>query len=296
MDNTACIILNYNDADTAVGLVRELRESREIGHILVVDNCSSDDSWERLQAVRSDAELLRTDRNGGYGWGNQEGIDAAVRLWNPEFIIIANPDIHVSDRCIRKVKEALEGTEKAAVGSALVSSPDGKRLFSYWDLLPLARDLMDTGPVTRRMFRPWLITPPGRLPKGGTAGSRLVGAVPGSFFVIKMDLLSENERRNLFDRQVFLYCEEKILGQKLRAAGKKIVLATDAEYVHAHSVSIDRSVAGIAAKQKLLHESKLHYYRRYLKAGPAAMAAARLFLAAVYAEVWVLTRVFHMKW
>lgn len=296
MDNTVCIILNYNDADTAAGLVRELKESREISRILVVDNCSTDDSWERLQALKSDAELLRTDRNGGYGWGNQEGIDAAVRLWNPDYIIIANPDIHVSDRCIRKVKDALERTKGAAVGSALVSSPDGKRLFSYWDLLPLMRDLLDTGPVTRRLFRPWLITPPGRLPAGGTEKSRLVGAVPGSFFVLKMDMFSERERKDLFDRQVFLYCEEKILGQKLRTRGRSTVLVMDAEYVHAHSVSIDRSVAGIAAKQKLLHKSKLYYYRKYLKAGPAAMAAARLFLAAVYAEVWVLTRVFRMKW
>lgn len=296
MDNTVCIILNYNDADTAMGLARELKGSREISRILVVDNCSTDDSWERLQALRPEVQLLRTDRNGGYGWGNQEGIDLAVRLWDPEFILIANPDIHVTDRCIRKVKEALVRTEGAAVGSALVASPEGKRLFSYWDLLPAGRDLLDTGPVSRRLFRPWLITPPGRLPRGGTAQSRLVGAVPGSFFVMKMDRIPENERKNIFDRQVFLYCEEKILGQKLKALGLKTVLVTDAEYVHAHSVSIDRNVAGIAAKQKLLHASKLHYYRKYLKAGPVMMAAARLFLAAVYAEVWVLTRIFRMKW
>ena len=53
--------------------------------------------------------------------------------------------------------------------------------------------------------------------------------------------------------------------------GLGAVLVTDAEYVHAHSVSIDQErLAGLAAKQKILHRSKLYYYRRYLGAGPGA--------------------------
>ena len=319
MDNTVCIILNYNDADTVLDLVEELKGSREIAHILVVDNRSTDGSWERLQRAYGseaadgdrpgetssgpsfpgtvpDVRLLRTERNGGYGYGNQAGISHAVRLWNPDYIIIANPDIHVADRCIRKVKTALKQTPGGAVGSAMVAAPDGRRLFSYWDLLPLGRDLLDMGPLTRRLLKPWLITPPGRLPAGGTEKSRIVGAVPGSFFVMDMKEFPGKEAAQVFDEAVFLYCEEKILGQKLRERGLKCVLVTDTQYVHAHSVTIDRNVAGIAAKQKILHESKLYYYRCYLKAGPLAMAAARIFLGAVYTEVWVLTRVFRMKW
>lgn len=293
MGKTVCIILNYNDADTAIGLAGELRESREIDEILLVDNHSSDDSWEKLSAFAASAggagrpgiTLLRTEKNGGYGYGNQAGIDEAVRLWNPEYVMIANPDIHVTDRCIRKVREGLEKTENGAVASAMVSSPDGKRLFSYWDLLPLWRDLLDTGPICRRIFKPWLITPLRRLPRGGTAGSRMAGAVPGSFFMLKMSAFPGRYGKEIFDRKVFLYCEEKILAQKLRTRGLGVVLVTDAEYVHAHSVSIDRSVAGLAAKQKILHKSKLYYYRRYLGAGPFSMLAARIFLGAVYGEV-----------
>ena len=298
MGKTVCIILNYNDADTAIGLAGELKESLEIDEILLVDNHSADDSWEKLSAFAGGVSggwreenpgiaLLRTEKNGGYGYGNQAGIDEAVRLWEPEYVIIANPDIHVTDRCIRKVREALEKTENGAAASAMVASPEGKRLFSYWDLLPFWRDLLDTGPICRRVFKPWLITPPRRLPRGGTAGSRMAGAVPGSFFVLKMSAFPGKYGKEIFDRKVFLYCEEKILAQKLKARGLGVVLVTDAEYIHAHSVSIDRSVAGLAKKQKILHRSKLYYYRRYLGAGPLHMLAARIFLAAVYGEVWL---------
>lgn len=298
MGKTVCIILNYNDAPTAIGLVRELAGSREIDEILVVDNHSSDGSWEELSALRGmpGVSLARTRENGGYGAGNQAGIHLAVERWDPEYVIIANPDIHVTDGCIRRVKEALAGTECAAVGSAMVRSPEGKRLFSYWDLLPFWRDLFDTGPVTRRLLKPWLITPLNRLPEGGTPGSRLVGAVPGSFFMLKMSAFPRKWGETVFDRKVFLYCEEKILARKLEKRGLGAVLATDAEYVHAHSVSIDKSTSGAAAKQKILHRSKLYYYRRYLGAGPVRMAAARIYLAAVYGEVWILSRVFRLKW
>ena len=93
-----------------------------------------------------------------------------------------------------------------------------------------------------------------------------------------------------------MYYEEKVLGRKLRDMGLKTVLVTDTFYVHAHSVSIDKTVGKILAKQKILHKSKLYYYKEYLHAGPVKLAAARVFLAAVQAEVWLLTEVIGLRW
>ena len=50
-DKICCIILNYNDAETAAGLAEELKESRLIDDILLVDNCSTDDSWEKFKKL-----------------------------------------------------------------------------------------------------------------------------------------------------------------------------------------------------------------------------------------------------
>ena len=56
------------------------------------------------------------------------------------------------------------------------------------------------------------------------------------------------------------------------------------------------SVKRIVDKQKLLHESKRYYYREYLHGTPAQMAAARVLLGLVLAEVWFLTVVCRMRW
>ena len=58
--------------------------------------------------------------------------------------------------------------------------------------------------------------------------------------MIKTGCFTPSDLEELFDRNVFLYYEEKILGQKLKNLGLKALLAVDARYVHAHSVTIDK--------------------------------------------------------
>lgn len=298
MDKICCIILNYNDAPTVLSLVEEIRDYDCLDSIVLVDNCSTDDSWEQLGRLRDTDKIhvLKTGENGGYGMGNQAGIDYAMEYLEADYLLIANPDIHVTPECIKRVKEALDQTPKAVMASARVVSPSGEDLFSYWMLLPLWKDLLDTGLITRRLFRSMLNTPAYRLKNAGDENCRLVDAVPGSFFMLKPGLLTPLDIEQLFDSHIFLYYEEKILGQKFRDMGLKTVLVTDQSYVHAHSVSIDKSLKRIVDKQKLLHRSKLHYYREYLHAGPGEMAAARAALDFILAEVWFLTVVCRMRW
>ena len=300
MDNISCIVLNYNDAPTTMNLVRELEELEILSSIVVVDNHSTDDSWQQLkvleQGEKTRVYLLQTGNNGGYGSGNQAGIDFAADRLEADYLIVANPDIHVTRKCVLRVKEALDHTEGSALASAIVTDPKGNSLFSYWKLLPFWMDLLDTGLITRRLFGPLLNDPPGKLPVGGDSGCRLVDALPGSFFMLRRDRLPEGTVHSLFDKNIFLYYEEKVLGRNLKVLGLKTVLVTDASYVHAHSVSIDKSVGKIVGKQKLLHKSKLYYYKKYLHAGPVRMAFARAFLGVVLAEVWVLTEILGLRW
>ncbi len=300
MDKISCIVLNYNDAPTTVNLVGELLEMEVLDSIVVVDNHSTDGSWEALKELKRRGEgkvyLLETGKNGGYGFGNQAGIDFAADRLGADYVIVANPDVRLSEDCILKVKAALDGHKEGGLASAMVTDPSGKPLLSYWKLLPLWMDLLDTGLVTRRLFKGFLNDPLTKLPSAGEPGCRLADALPGSFFMLRTDRFPEGEIHFLFDKNIFLYYEEKVLGRKLRAMGLKTILVTDASYVHAHSVSIDKSVGKIVGKQKLLHESKLYYYKEYLHAGPVKMALARAFLAAVLAEVWVLTEVFGLRW
>lgn len=45
MESLACLILNYNDAETTSKLINRLQSNKTVNHILIVDNCSTDDSY-----------------------------------------------------------------------------------------------------------------------------------------------------------------------------------------------------------------------------------------------------------
>ena len=85
--STAAVILNYNDADTTIEAVERIRDFCTIDHVIVVDNASTDDSAARIGSFLygleeerpEDAEeqrymLVISDKNGGYGYGNNIGV------------------------------------------------------------------------------------------------------------------------------------------------------------------------------------------------------------------------------
>ena len=50
--NICAVILNYNDAQTTIKLTESWKNSNAIRNIIIVDNCSTDDSWENLRAFK----------------------------------------------------------------------------------------------------------------------------------------------------------------------------------------------------------------------------------------------------
>ena len=67
IDTCSCMILNYNDAKIVKKLVTEIENYPVFNHIVVVDNCSTDDSYADLQSLVSEkVTVIKTDKNGGY--------------------------------------------------------------------------------------------------------------------------------------------------------------------------------------------------------------------------------------
>lgn len=291
MSKISCIIVNYNDAATTRRLVRQIRQYESLSSVIVVDNHSTDDSVQQLAGLTDDkVTLIVSPENGGYGCGNNLGIRYAVQKREAEYVIIANPDVFFAEGLIRHMQQALQKISDSAVVSAKVKDPAGKDLFSCFRVFSVGGDLLDSGLWTRRLFKPLLSYPRSYLNRKNYC---LVDAVPGSFFMLRADVFGQ---RDVFDEQVFLYYEEKILGRRLKEMGKKTILLTGDSYVHAHSVSVDKSVDSILKKQKLLHQSRLYYYQHYCHASGFGLVAAKAFLKVVLLEVWFLTEVLKLKY
>jgi len=100
----------------------------------------------------------------------------------------------------------------------------------------------------------------------------------------------------LYDEEIFLYYEEKILGFQLKKKGYGTILLLNQSYIHLHSVSINKNVKSILKKQAILHKSKLHYYKNYLGINRFQECLVRAFLVFLMAEIWFLTEIVGLSW
>lgn len=275
-----CVILNYNDADTVLGLVDEIRGYGAFHKIVIVDNASTDDSWKKLQSISSEKiELLRAEKNGGYGAGNNIGVRYCVEKDGADYVLIANPDVKFSESCVCALAGVLSRHPELAVSAALMEDQTFGETKNGWKLHGFWGELFAMGPICRRVFRKCL-----NYPETYFEGKKAVyvDAVHGSMLMVDGKKFLEVGG---YDEGIFLYQEEAVLGTRLKRQGYKSVLLLNHTYRHEHSVSISKSFQGQRERQKLRNVSVLYYLKRYHGIGKWQEWMAKLWFEVILLEI-----------
>lgn len=278
------VILNYNDADTVVKQLSVIHKYEILSRIIVVDNCSTDDSLEKLRAVcREDDKLvlLSADKNGGYGYGNNLGVCYAANQDQATHVLIANPDVMMTEVCLRQLLHMFENHPDGAIVTAKMQDAQYGDMKNGWPLRGFVRELLSMGPVSRRLFRCLL-----EYPDSYTCGRKAVyvDAVHGSMLMVDAGKFLD---AGGYDEEIFLYEEEAVLGWRMKTAGYRSILVLNQSYRHEHSASISKSFAGELQRQKLREKSTLHYMKHYLFINPLQEMIAKLWFAGIRAEIRV---------
>lgn len=284
----SCVILNYNDSETAVRQARRIYGYESLNYVVVVDNHSTDNSWEALLQLKEESSkiiLLKARENGGYGAGNNLGIRYSYEELKADYVLIANPDTVFTNTCVKNLTEVLTKHKNvAAVAPRMIDPVFGKQL-NGWKLTGFWGSLIKTGPVLKRTL--------GRLLTGYLdysekyfKGRKAVytDAVHGSLLMVDAEKMLGCGG---YDEKVFLYNEEDILAWKFKEAGYGTVLLLCQTYRHEHSASISKSIKSIISRQKLRHESALYYYENYLRIGFIKRGFAKMFFAAILMEIYL---------
>ena len=124
---TSCVVLNYNDYETTMTLLENIRNYQVFDNIVIVDNCSTDDSFELLRRNQNEKiRVIQTEKNGGYGYGNNIGIRYSYEQLNSSYILIINPDVEFDEECILELLRVLINNKDVAVCSAIPKQPNGE--------------------------------------------------------------------------------------------------------------------------------------------------------------------------
>ena len=265
----SCIILNYNDAPTTINLVEHIREYSLLDFIVVVDNCSTDDSWMLLQNCASDkVHVVKSSRNGGYGAGNNVGLRYSSNVLNADYTIIANPDVQFDEDCVEKFLQTLQEDHSVAVVSA--------RQYNSHDCAWKNCGIMQHVLATSLFFEILLKIRSYPAEYFKEKASVPVFAIPGSLLMVDLKKMLQY---GMYDEDFFLYYEEFVLAQKLADAGLKTILRLDCSYIHNHHVSISKTYNRWSQQHAILLKSAALFLRKYKKAKAVQMALAKLWFA-----------------
>jgi GT2 family glycosyltransferase len=123
------VILNYNTCEHLRTCVRALLAEGSTSlsggpiqaEVVVVDNASSDGSADMVASEFAWVRLIRSPRNGGFAFGNNQALACA----RGETLLLLNPDTLIPRGSIRRLVERLEAHPEAGIIGPKLLRPDG---------------------------------------------------------------------------------------------------------------------------------------------------------------------------
>ena len=209
------------------------------------------ESWQD-----NDIFVISSPDNLGFARGNNLGAEFCRKVFDPYYILFTNNDIKLlENNVVGKLLEKLHVTPEAGVIGPKVIKTDGTEqspccYLSCWDR-EVAKHwsfFLSKKKQTRRFH----------LDYAENAHEGFHYFVLGCFFIVRAKDFYEC---GMFDSSTFLYAEEKILAERMKAIGKGIYYDPSVSVIHAHGSTTKKY-----AKNKILKwqkDSNLYYYRVY---------------------------------
>ena len=269
----AVLILNYNSWSETIEVSKKLVSDFNIPwkDIIIVDNCSSDDSRIKLKEnIELGYTYLESEKNGGYGYGNNIGLRYAKDN-GYDYVWITNNDIIVNDLdYLNKIFKVFNSNSDIAVVNSDIKSIDGY-LYNRESKKPSFYDYT-FGLLQYRKTGRQIID---------LGGYGYIYRPQGCSMVVDIQKMSEVD---YFDENTFLYYEESILAERLLSKGYKCCCLTETSIIHNHSKIVKDNIK----KRnfiKINNTSFAYYLKNYRNFNTIQIAICKLFNSI---KLWIL--------
>ena len=220
------IILNWNNYQDSIDCIESLKAlSKKNFKIVVVDNCSTDDSFQKLMRYANTNKdifisVYQSHKNGGYAYGNNYGINIALEDTNIHYIWILNNDTIVEPNSLESLIKKIQSDYQIGIcGSTLIYEHDRRKVQAIGG-----------------MYNKWL----------GTSSHVLNGELYSNQlcvlherleldYIVGASMLVTREFINkvgLLDERYFLYCEDLDWSTRAKRNSFKIAYAPDSIVYH----------------------------------------------------------------
>ena len=228
---------------------------------VVVDNASSDGSADSVEAELPKVQVIRLDQNLGFGRANNAGL-AACR---GEFLLLLNPDVVVSEGCVKVLADFLSNTPAAGAAGPRLNRPDGRPDLAARRSFPSPMSALYRFVGLNRLF-----------PRSSRFNRYNLGHVPidsvheidaGTAACLMMRRAAIDQV-GFFDPDYFMYGEDLDLSYRLHQHGWKIYFVPEAVALHLKGTST-RQASGRMRYE--FHRAMWLFHRKhYASRTPAA--------------------------
>lgn len=257
MDKVCLIVLNYNDFQNTIRLVNFARDYDSINHIVIVDNCSTNNSFEVLtNIVSKNIELIKTEKNGGYGYGNNFGANYCINKFNPSYLLFANPDTFFENSLIHKFTNHFRMDNSIGLITSIAKlNNDNYQTPIAWKIPTSFQYTFLSSKIISKIFN---------INKYKSSffknkKSVFVECVSGSLIMIKSSVYINTGG---YDENIFMYGEETLMGHKIKILGYRTLLLLDDFYIHLHDYNQNRNINEIQRKNTF--KSRKYIVTNYL--------------------------------
>ena len=278
---TGFLILNYNSCELSIQLAKTVADYECVDYVIIIDNCSNDNSYESIRMITNPKVIAaKSERNGGYSYGNNYGFRIAQKL-GIDIVFLSNPDVYVKEEELDKLIRAFNETDYSILSGIEINADGSIDNPPIWAMPTFTSDLFDCFWMGRKLTG--LLMKNHMIDYNNSIQSAFM--VKGSFFGAKVkDFLEVGG----FDENVFLYCEERILGKKMQQAEKSIGVVKCVNYNHNHRASIVKTYKKKKEQIQILYRSRYYYNKKYQGVKSLGLAILQIAMKISLMEYWIM--------
>ncbi len=252
------VVVNYN-AGPLLALCIESAIS-QVGEILIVDNASSDSSFDDcIQIFRKHTEIkfIRNDTNLGFSAACNIGFTHS----NGDVVLFLNPDCQLDIGAVAEMHQVLMADDQNGMVGGLLLNPDGteqgggrRAVPTPWRSFVRAFGLYRLANRWPKLFYDFHLN---KLPLPDHPIE--VEAISGSCMMVKRQVV---EDVGLWDEGYFLHCEDLDWCMRFKGNGWKILFVPSARVTH---------VLGACSRNRPVfvewhkHKGMVRFYRKFFR-------------------------------
>lgn len=264
-------VLNYNDAYSIIKLINRISNYQIINNILIIDNGSTDNSLAILKSkykYNEQVKLIKTKKNGGYGYGHNFGIRYVKEKLKSKYVIIASPGVFFAESTVKSMLQlAIE--KDAGIVSATQKINHKVSRNAAWKIPSAIQWTLIESRLEPLFFKKY------HYDKSYFFNSySKVDCVLGAMFMVNVD-----DFLNVggYDERMFLFGEETLLGFKFKRKGYVTYILNHHFYEHPKSTTISKNLPNVLQQDMITHHSKVIFMRNYLKINKITLTGVKIF-------------------